>query len=154
MLRRPPRSTLFPYTTLRRSRDGASVRPGTGAGVARRAGARAKVPRRLRDDRRRARRSQGAPRRGGEELLRETAVIGQRAERGDAEARRFFLKRTIGRRRPPAHQPKSSASPRLRVDRLVRISLGRRAGGEATADGGEQVFGREGLLHEAVGAQL
>src|SRR5438067_5946017 len=28
MIRRPPRSTLFPYTTLFRSRDGAAARPG------------------------------------------------------------------------------------------------------------------------------
>src|SRR6266849_8415772 len=112
MLRRPPRSTLFPYTTLRRSRDGASVRPGTGAGVARRAGARAKVPRRLRDDRRRARRSQGAPRRGGEELRRETAVIGQRAERGDAEIFSQAHDWTSAPARTPTEILRVSAPPR------------------------------------------
>src|SRR2546429_484337 len=32
MIRRPPRSTLFPYTTLFRSRDGARPRRGAGAG--------------------------------------------------------------------------------------------------------------------------
>src|SRR5256885_5350051 len=30
MIRRPPRSTLFPYTTLFRSREGRRRRPGTG----------------------------------------------------------------------------------------------------------------------------
>src|SRR2546430_13536929 len=32
MIRRPPRSTLFPYTTLFRSRDGRPTGPGWGAG--------------------------------------------------------------------------------------------------------------------------
>src|SRR2546426_8953795 len=30
MIRRPPRSTLFPYTTLFRSRGGGAARPGAG----------------------------------------------------------------------------------------------------------------------------
>src|SRR6266511_5875350 len=36
MIRRPPRSTLFPYTTLFRSRCAARSRPGPGTGSARR----------------------------------------------------------------------------------------------------------------------
>src|SRR3712207_8295586 len=43
MIRRPPRSTLFPYTTLFRSRRAARLRPAdadpAGAGLARRAAA-------------------------------------------------------------------------------------------------------------------
>src|SRR3712207_7470498 len=39
MIRRPPRSTLFPYTTLFRSRDGGGERVGDGAGVEARPGA-------------------------------------------------------------------------------------------------------------------
>src|SRR5215470_19253928 len=34
MIRRPPRSTLFPYTTLFRSRSGRGRRPGSGMSVA------------------------------------------------------------------------------------------------------------------------
>src|SRR5688572_32482951 len=34
MIRRPPRSTLFPYTTLFRSTGGPGTRPGPGAAVA------------------------------------------------------------------------------------------------------------------------
>src|SRR5690348_18265447 len=63
MLRRPPRSTLFPYTTLFRSPDarervagarpGPPVRPAAGSRAARRRGATVPGPARRRDHRRR-----------------------------------------------------------------------------------------------------
>src|SRR2546428_5247344 len=54
MIRRPPRSTLFPYTTLFRSRSPATARPRRGSGNGRRSEASLSPPRRPRArDRRR-----------------------------------------------------------------------------------------------------
>src|SRR2546430_10086304 len=59
MIRRPPRSTLFPYTTLFRSRESGRLSPGA-SGAARSDGGRAGIPFRRRG--RHRRRSGGRPR--------------------------------------------------------------------------------------------
>src|SRR5260221_9186043 len=59
MIRRPPRSTLFPYTTLFRSRRGATARRGPESSVVRRASAKGgSIPLPMRRERARTVRSE------------------------------------------------------------------------------------------------
>src|SRR2546421_5307792 len=76
MIRRPPRSTLFPYTTLFRSRDRSAVRP-------------ASVPRELAAPQGRCRgpyhhgEREGIDRRAGAARPRENTVTGRAARDGE-----------------------------------------------------------------------
>src|SRR2546430_17683056 len=69
MIRRPPRSTLFPYTTLFRSRAAAGSRPGPAAAPVPPAGGRGLTPRSFRRGGPRGRRGVEADGRGGRGLL-------------------------------------------------------------------------------------
>src|SRR2546425_5220699 len=80
MIRRPPRSTLFPYTTLSRSLPGARLRPPVAGRSARRGqGDHALSLRHLARDA--ARRRAPAPARGVGTRLR--AVVGRQDERSE-----------------------------------------------------------------------
>src|SRR5947209_16542301 len=94
MLRRPPRSTLFPYTTLFRSRP---ARPSVGRRVARRRRAGRRTP---------GVRRRRAPRRPGRELRGALAGPEERSEEHTSElqSRQYLVCRLLLEKKKEQHR--------------------------------------------------